>query len=155
MQGESRLKETIFSADTFRPGIQERYRRVCGELGMTSSELSKRSGMSKAYLYRIEKGETIPGVDLCLYLADTFSVNIHWLLYGTGNVYTDQASREEPNAVPIDNREYARIQEQVTVIGHATEMLQKMLGSHKNPIVVAPLKKSAPKVNVGAMKKVK
>lgn len=52
--------------------------------GLTQEQLATRIGVSKSAIWRMEKGEHIPGADVVTRLCDELSVSADWLLLGRG-----------------------------------------------------------------------
>lgn len=55
-------------------------RKVRKSLHLTQEEMAHRLHTTKQTIYRYEKGEASPGVDILKYLARDFNVNLNWLL---------------------------------------------------------------------------
>jgi len=56
-------------------------------LDITQKELCNTDSISQGNYTRIEKGQLYPKVDFLFYLHKNFSLNIHWLLTGKGEMF--------------------------------------------------------------------
>jgi len=64
------------------PEIGKRVKKLRDELGWSYSELARKSGVSRSYLYRIEAGKSSPTEDKLRSIANALGVSITDLLEG-------------------------------------------------------------------------
>jgi transcriptional regulator with XRE-family HTH domain len=69
--------------------IGERLKKIRTILGLTRKELAAKFDVGENFYGQIEAGRTIPTPQLLLLLADSYKVNINYLLTGKGSSFID------------------------------------------------------------------
>lgn len=75
--------------------MNERLKILRKSLGLTQTEFGKRIGMTMQGIQKWEKGKSKPQQSTIKALISTFNVNPDWLLNGTGEMFLDDASRQQ------------------------------------------------------------
>lgn len=124
------MKVTKLSTEEYREALSERYRMICGDKGITSAHLARISGLSKQYLYQLEKAKTLPGLDIMLFMSVSLDVSIDWFLRGRGNMYvTDVPPNKE--MVPDCHDCEARVQHLEGMVAAYENMILKIAGKSR------------------------
>ena len=75
--------------------MKERLKLLRKSLGLTQTEFGEKIGLSLRGIVKWEKGESKPQQSTIKALVSTFNVNPDWLLNGTGEMFLDNASRQQ------------------------------------------------------------
>src|SRR4051794_14473331 len=60
--------------------LAENVRQLRESHGLSLSQLSERSGIAKATLFKVERGRTNPTLETLVSIADTFGINVQSLI---------------------------------------------------------------------------
>jgi len=77
-------------ADEYRKKMGARLASVREYYEITQAKMAQELGISKAKLYRLEKGEVIPNAFLLKNLSSIFDVSIDWFLNGDGQMIREK-----------------------------------------------------------------
>lgn len=69
--------------------VKERLLKIRKEQNLTQDEFAEKLGLSKNYIWQIEKGERNPSDRTIKDVCRTFRVNYDWLVDGIGDMYQD------------------------------------------------------------------
>lgn len=69
--------------------VKERLLKIRKEQNLTQDEFAGKLGLSKNYIWQIEKGERNPSDRTIKDVCRTFRVNYDWLVDGIGDMYQD------------------------------------------------------------------
>lgn len=69
--------------------MKERLLQIRKEQNLTQDEFAEKLGLSKNYIWQIEKGERNPSDRTIKDVCRTFRVNYDWLVDGIGEMYQD------------------------------------------------------------------
>lgn len=69
---------------------------------LTKEEFCKKSGISQSLLYQMNAGSTLVSDKTIIGIAKAFSVNLNWLKYGEGGIYSDKAKEEARTLISKD-----------------------------------------------------
>lgn len=69
--------------------MKERLLKIRKEQKLTQDEFAEKLGLSKNYIWQIEKGERNPSDRTIKDVCRTFRVNYDWLVDGIGDMYQD------------------------------------------------------------------
>lgn len=69
--------------------VKERLLQIRKEQNLTQDEFAEKLGLSKNYIWQIEKGERNPSDRTIKDVCRTFRVNYDWLVDGIGEMYQD------------------------------------------------------------------
>lgn len=69
------------SIDNKHIGKKLKDRRL--QLGYTQELAAEKSGISYSYYTKIERGEQLPSIEICVHLAKTFNLSLDYWLLGT------------------------------------------------------------------------
>ena len=72
--------------DEYRKKLGERLAKVREYYGITQAKMAQELEISKANLFRLEKGEVVPNAIILKNLSTVFEVSIDWLLNGDGQM---------------------------------------------------------------------
>lgn len=75
--------------------MKDRIRALRTAVGLTQEEFAKRVGLSKNYIWMIEKGERIPPDRTITDICQPFGADEIWLRTGTGEMFAPKTRREE------------------------------------------------------------
>lgn len=83
--------------------IGKRLKQLLNKLEMTQTALSKAIGISNVVINRYIKDKTIPDYNFLSKMAETYKVNINWLISGAGTIFVSE------NVKRIGNRDYYKL----------------------------------------------
>ena len=69
--------------------MNTRIQQIRKTVGMTQDEFAEKIGLSKNFVWMIEKGERIPSERTIKDICRTFKVNYAWLVHGSGEMFED------------------------------------------------------------------
>ena len=69
--------------------MNTRIQQIRKTVGMTQDEFAEKIGLSKNFVWMIEKGERIPSERTIKDICRTFKVNYTWLVHGSGEMFED------------------------------------------------------------------
>jgi len=70
--------------------IGSRLQMIRKALAMRQKELAQELQVSNATLSQIESGQTGPRLEMIAFLSSKFNVSLHFLLYGQGEMFSDE-----------------------------------------------------------------
>lgn len=82
-------------------GVAERLIQVRKELKKTQGEMADILNIVQSSYFRYESGASLLNSDKLNELHDNLGINIHWLLTGQGNMFTNINGQEEYYSVPV------------------------------------------------------
>lgn len=69
--------------------MNTRIQQIRKTVGMTQDEFAEKIGLSKNFVWMIEKGERVPSERTIKDICRTFKVNYTWLVHGSGEMFED------------------------------------------------------------------
>lgn len=77
--------------------IGKRIARLRRARELTQKEFAQRAGISWGYLRQLEAGRNVPGMDLCIKLADAFGITLDELIRGEAGPNALRAATSSTN----------------------------------------------------------
>lgn len=108
--------------------------------GWSQEEFSKRIGISKSAVYRMEKGEHIPGAEVLAKIVRGVGVSAEWLLMGLGEMKAGTGDKAE---------EIKLLEDRVRDLERLNSKLQQNLNEYDTRLEVLPPDHSLPVMEPG------
>jgi transcriptional regulator with XRE-family HTH domain len=109
--------------------IGERLKKIRSILGLTRKELASQFDVGENFYGQIEAGRTIPTPHLMLLLADSYQVNINYLLTGREPIFLDNVNLSRDFVL---NNNIGELLEKNKNLEKQVELLTQLLTLKKN-----------------------
>lgn len=97
---------------------------------MTNAELSRKLGVSPAFVTSIKKNIGLDKLEKMR--AINPRINVNWLLFGEGSMFTDDSELKELRAEVLALREKVALQQQIIDLYKRTENAEKSVETPQN-----------------------
>lgn len=67
--------------------MKDRFRLLRQKLGLSQKEMAEGLGVPSTTISKYERGEVKPAADILAKIANTYGVNLNWLLTGLGDMF--------------------------------------------------------------------
>jgi transcriptional regulator with XRE-family HTH domain len=102
----ARVRTNSSQPPTFAESIGRRIHARRKTLGWSLDVLAEKSGLSKTHIWQLENGQSIPGADSALKVAEALSLSVSWLIAGNGEPSVKPVG-SGPEMIPASLAEFA------------------------------------------------